>query len=90
MEIEFMDAQQLHREFPETFKVPSQEAFNKLAKGDLVKICAGGERFWVRVETIEGDKVTGHIYSDLGLTERHGMKAQDHIEFEKKHIYMIN
>lgn len=89
MEIEFMDAQEMHQAFPETFKVPSESQFEKMAKGDLVKICAGGERMWVRVETVDGNKVTGKIYSDLILTERHHLKAQDPIEFERKHIYII-
>lgn len=89
MEINFMDAQQMHQDFPELFKVPSQEKLDKLAPGDLVKICADEERFWVRVKTVEAEKVTGIIYSDLVLTGYHGLKANDEIEFLKKHIYMI-
>lgn len=84
-----VDAQQLHKDFPETFKVPSQEALNILAQGDLIKICVSDERFWVRIENIQGDKVTGHIYSDLVRTQYHGLKANDRIEFEKKHICSI-
>lgn len=89
MDINFIDAQELHKAFPETFKVPSKADMDKLTNGDLVKIAVDSERFWVRVETVEGDKVTGSIYSDLVLTQYHGLKAQDHIEFEKKHIYSI-
>lgn len=84
-----IDAQELHREFPGTFKVPSQEALDKLAQGDLVKICVGDERFWIRIETVNGDNISGTIYSDLILTQYHGLKANDKIEFEKKHIYII-
>lgn len=85
----FIDAQQMHQDFPETFKVPSPQVLDKLTKGDLVKICVSDERFWVRIETVEGDKVIGNIYSDLIRTKYHGLKANDHIEFEKKHIYSI-
>lgn len=85
----FMDAQQMHQDFPELLKVPSQDRLDKLAPGDLVKVCADEERFWIRVKTVEAEKVTGTIYSDLVLTGYHGLKANDEIEFEKKHIYII-
>ncbi len=85
-----IDFQQLHQDFPQTFPLPSAEEFDKMIKGDLVKICVENERFYVRVEAVDADKVTGHIYSDLVLTERHGLKAGDAIEFEKKNIYIIN
>ena len=90
MEINFIDAQQLHKDFPGTFKVPPPEALDKLTAGDLVKIAVDSERFWVRIEGVDGEKVAGHVYSDLILTDYHGLKAQDRIEFEKRHIYMIN
>lgn len=86
----FIDAQQLHKDFPETFKVPSPESLGKLKKEDLVKIAVDQERFWVRVETVDGEKVTGHIYSTMVATEYHGMSANDLIEFEKKNIYIID
>lgn len=79
----------MHKDFPETFKVPSQASLDKLTKDDLVKIAVDSERFWVRIETIEGDKVTAKIYNDLILTQYHGLKQNDRIEFEKKHIYAI-
>lgn len=84
-----IDYQQLHKDFPQTFEVPTQQALDNITKGDLVKICVDNERFWVRVETIQDEKVTGHIYSDLIHTS-HGLKANDHIEFEKKNVYKIN
>lgn len=85
-----LDYQHLHSELPQTFTVPSQEELDKIIPGDLVRICVEPERFWVRVKTIEGDKVTGNIYSDMIHTATHGMKANDSIEFEKRHIYRIN
>lgn len=89
MPINFIDAQQLHKDFPGTFKVPSNEALDKLKNGDLVKIAVDSERFWVQIETVESDKITGKVYSDLILTQYHGLKANDNIEFEKRHIYAI-
>lgn len=85
-----IDFQQLHKELPETFPLPSREAMDSITKGDLVKICVDNERFWVRVETIQDEKITGHIYSDLHHTAQHGLKATDPIEIEKKNIYRIN
>lgn len=85
-----IDFQHLHEELPQTFSIPSKEAMDKIIPGDLVKICVEPERFWVRVETIQNNKVTGHIYSDMIHTATHGLKANDLIEFEKKNIYRIN
>lgn len=85
-----IDFQHLHEELPQTFPVPSKDELDKIITGDLVKICVDNERFHVRVETIQDEKITGHIYSDLVLTQYHGLKAGDLIEFEKKNIYKIN
>lgn len=85
-----IDFQSLHSELPQTFPVPGREALDKLVAGDLVRICVDNERFWVRVETIHDEKVTGHIHTDLLHTMYHGLKANDHIEFEKKNIFRIN
>ena len=85
-----IDFQHLHQEMPETFPIPSREALDKLTTGDLVRVCVDNERFWVRVEIIQDEKVTGIIYSDLLHTAYHGLKANDPIEFEKKHIFRIN
>ncbi len=85
-----IDFQHLHQELPQTFPIPSKEAMDKIITGDLVRICVEPERFWVRVKTIEGDKVTGDIYSDMIHTATHGLKANDMIEFEKKNIFRIN
>lgn len=85
-----LDYQHLHSELPETFPIPSQEELHKIVPGDLVKICVEPERFWVRVETVQDNKVTGHIYSDMIHTATHGLRANDPIEFEKKNIYRIN
>ena len=90
MAINFIDAQQMHKDFPGTFKVPSKEVLDKLKKGDLVKIAVDSERFWIRIEIVDGDKITGNIYNDLILTQYHGLKQNDPIEFEKKHIYSID
>ena len=85
-----IDVQQLHQEFPQTFEIPSQDKLDALEPDDLVKICVDNERFYVRVETVEDQKVTGRIYSDMLHTQYHGLSAGDNIEFEKKHIYKIN
>lgn len=85
-----VDFQHLHSELPQTFPVPSQESLDKIVSGDLVRICVEPERFWVRVAAVEDTKVTGTIYTDMIHTDTHGLKANDQIEFEKKHIFRIN
>jgi hypothetical protein len=50
MKTEFVDAQQMHIENPSTFEAPSKEELDNLKKGDSVKVCAAGERFWCTVD----------------------------------------
>lgn len=48
--IDLIDAQSMHRLHPKTFKVPSHADLLELAPGDVVKVCARAERFWVTLE----------------------------------------
>lgn len=45
----FEDAHALHRANPDTFEIPSNEELLELKAGSSVKVCFGGERFWVKL-----------------------------------------
>ena len=97
-----IDAQRLHRQFPDTFAVPSFDDIASLKSGDLVKIGVeferdsgghGGERFWV-VVVAAFDKTSpaclrGRIDNDLVCTARHGLGLNDEIDFDPQHILAI-
>ncbi|MCJ8601077.1 DUF2314 domain-containing protein [Klebsiella pneumoniae] len=85
----FINAQEMAAKHPTTFYAPSSAALAKVIPGTFVKVCAGRERFWVLVRTVEGDNVTGEVNNDLQLTEEHGLKCGDQVAFQLCHIYDI-
>jgi hypothetical protein len=86
---EYLDAQEQAAKTPETFYAPSAEELGALGAGSLVKVCTGAERFWTIIETLEGDTITAKIDNELTRTDIHGLKCDDLIQFEKRHIYQI-
>jgi len=84
-----IDAQKLHKESPTAFKVPSNKELDQIKKGSVVKICVGGERFWVSVTKVSGKKITGRVDNDLVNTDAHGLRYNDAVEFEKRNVYSI-
>ena len=83
----FVDAQKMATEHPGTFAVPSPDALAALAPGDIVKVCAGDERFWVKLTTVDGDTLHGTV--DSMTFRNHGLLLGDSVEFESRHIYSI-
>ena len=53
----FIDAQEQHKQSPESFDAPSNEELDNLKKGDTVKVCNGKERFWTIILSITKDKI---------------------------------
>ena len=84
--IEFVDAQQMKQIHPDTFEIPEPEDFKALKVGDMVKVCAYQERFWVEITAIEGEQISGKVANVL-VTRF--LKYNAPIEFETKHIYDI-
>jgi hypothetical protein len=90
----FVDAQQMQLDHPKTFYAPLKTELDEIKINDHVKICVQkenekGEPFWVKVQKIEGETITGFIDNNLVLTHLHGLKSDDVITFEKKNIYNI-
>jgi len=83
----FIDAQQMQKDHPDTFEAPTDAELEKLKIGDIVKVCHNDERFWVVIINIEGDKITANVDNELICNQP--FNNGDNIEFEKKHIYNI-
>ncbi len=89
MKLDFVDAQMMRIKNIETFEAPSKEELDELQIDNFVKVCIGGERFWVIVKGINDEKVSGIITNDLVKTHIHGLINDDVVEFEKRHIFDI-
>lgn len=83
------DAQEMHRQNPTTFEVPSTEELAAVNVGYFAKVCADPERFWVRVTGRTGSTLYGIIDNDLLRSETHGLHCGELVEFEERHIYAI-
>ncbi len=85
----FIDAQEQHKQSPETFDAPSIIELSTLKKGDTVKVCNGKERFWTIIKEITGDKIKAEVNNQLFDAKEYGYDCGDTISFEKRHIYDI-
>lgn len=83
----FENAQELARQYPDTFWAPSAADLALIAPGVYVKVAAGCERFWVEVTNIEGDCITGVVRNDLVNTRRHGYRWNDVVTFHSDNVY---
>ena len=88
MGIDLIDVQKLHKQEPK-ITVPTKSALLRLKPNDNIKICAGGEKFWVCISQIEGEKITAHVNNDLKNTDKHGLSLGDPVELETCHVYDI-
>ena len=86
----FVNAQEMHRAHPDTFDAPSVADLNSISVGDIVKVCANEcERFWTTVTAVDGDMITATVNNDLVLTDQHGLRCDDVIEFHRDCVYSI-
>ena len=89
--VEFIDAQEMHRNNPDTFWAPDEVTLKSIEPGHTVKVCANNEeRFWVRVTKVNSKgHIIGEVDNDLVCTDIHGLSLHDTVKFETKHIYQI-
>jgi len=75
---------------PKTFELPDNFALINIVPGSLVKVCAEGERFWVKILTTDGGRnFTGRVDNELVNTHDHNLQLGDFIELQAHHIYQI-
>lgn len=90
IKLNLLNAQQMNKEHPKTFEVPSDKELRKIKVGDIVKICDddAGERFWVEIKAIETNsgKLIGSIANNL---IRSKANANDKVLFERENVLSI-
>ncbi|EPY3962323.1 TPA: hypothetical protein ACKFTV_002206 [Klebsiella pneumoniae] len=64
-----INAQRLHRMYPNTFQVPTYEELSELKVGDLVKVCINNERFWSIITSIKGKTFIAEVNNHLVLND---------------------
>ncbi len=95
-----VDCQERHRQYPDTFWVPTLSECSEVDLGVDVKVCAEddsaalGERFWVTVRdkmaTDDGRLlILGAVFSD-NMQKHWGVDVGDIIQFEPRHICQIH
>ncbi len=91
-----IDGEESNRLHPLTFEIPSLEDRLGIAPGSYVKIGVNlpdskiAERFWVLVETNDGQTITGKVSNDLVYVEDHGLDDTDEVTFEPRHILSLD
>ncbi len=84
--IEFEDAQQLAKQYPDTFYAPDEDILSRIKSGDFIKVCTLNERFWIEVTSVSEGKITARVDNELLMDELH---YNDIIEIEPRHVYDI-
>jgi hypothetical protein len=85
-----VDAQEMHRQHPITFIVPSAHNLATIMPGDYVKICRENERFWCKVIGGVGKFLVGEV--DVPLVNEGNAdinKSGTRVRFEHRHVYEI-
>ena len=85
--MKFEDAQTMAAKHPDTFTVHNIEDLRTFVEpGDYVKVCHTdpGERFWVRVDKIDGEVIHGRVANELVFTD---LAFNETIKFGYRHIY---
>ena len=86
--IQLVNAQEMARNYPETFKVPNSNDLDKMKVGDSAKICINNkERLWVLITEINGAQLKGKLDNNPVILE--DVAFGDLISFKKENIYSI-
>lgn len=85
----FVDAQEMHKKYPETFFVPTHGDLDTIKIGDYIKVCIKQERFWASVTEIDGNTIKAIVANELVNSPEHLLRYGNFIEVEKRHIYDI-
>jgi len=96
MNYSLMDGPELRKVAPYTFFLPHPDYVDALEVGDQAKLGFkydppgeqyGGERMWVLIEEIDGDRYRGTLGNE---PEESFLSYGDKVEFERKHILDVN
>lgn len=74
--------------------VPTESELSALKKGDLVKVSVGtnghgSEAFWVEIENVTDDRLSGRVDNDLVYGHYHGYACDQNLVFFTRHVLQI-
>ncbi len=88
--VNFIDAQEMAKQYPKTFTAPSLKELQEIQIGHFVKVCVEKERFWCKVLDISDlDNLLCQIDNDLVFTKVHKLKCGDILVIQTRFIYAI-
>lgn len=75
-------------------EIPTEGELAALQKGDLVKVSVGekghgSEGFWIEIESISGDRISGRVDNDLVYTRYHGYAYNQNVIFFTRNVLQI-
>jgi hypothetical protein len=77
-----------NRAHPDSFHIPSDQEKALIQPGDIVKLMfdmkGGGERMWVVVTSVKGDKLKGYLSNSPAFIPR--LESGSRIKFRSHHI----
>ena len=85
----FVDAQNMARLHPSTFRVPDSCDLLDLKVGDYIKASTGNERFWIEVIGVEESAAIGRVDKDLLNTYDHGLSCDDIVVVPFECVFQI-
>lgn len=90
----FVNAVEMNKLYPVSFQIPGEKELDDVEPGDFIKIgieadeSNPGERFWVRVISVNVDKsFSGVIDNDLVLSHHHGWYCYDEVLVQRFEVY---
>ncbi|MFD1716018.1 hypothetical protein ACFSBZ_16205 [Amnibacterium flavum] len=89
---EYMDGIAMNAMAPDTFEIPEQRHKDQIRVGDLVKVGfdsfrEGGERMWVEVTKVKGDRYWGTLANQPAVVW--GVHYGSRLRFRGKHIISL-
>jgi hypothetical protein len=74
--------------------LPTESELSGLKKGDLVKVSVGqdghgNEAFWIEIESVTDDRLSGRVDNDLVYGDYHGYACDQNVVFFTRHVLQI-
>lgn len=74
--------------------LPTDSDLAALKVGDLVKVSVGqnghgSEAFWIELESVSGDRLSGRVDNDLIYGDYHGYECDQNVVFFTRNVLQI-
>jgi hypothetical protein len=84
-----VDAQEMHRQYPDTFEAPTDHELATIRPGQFIKVCRDGERFWLAVTGASGRYLIASIANPLVTSGNARLAMGKAVRVEPRHVYSI-